>query len=163
MIFDVPISPAVLTNTTAAACNVLHTKQDAPMPSKDFIFTYDTYEPGKSYGSDDFTVEPARVEQWIHNFPNEERVNPMPLGMIVLVQQQAFNRVITPRTRGNVQGEQTFDIRRLPAVGSTITTEVRCAQKYIRKERRWVQLDFLSRDAAGALLFQGLNTVLLPC
>lgn len=133
------------------------------MPSINFIFTYDTYEPGKSYGSDDFMVEPARVEQWIHNFPGETSVNHMPLGMIVLVQQQAFNRVITPRTRGNVQGEQTFEIRRLPGVGSTITTEVRCAQKYIRKERRWVQLDFLSRDAAGEMLFQGLNTVLLPC
>jgi hypothetical protein len=133
------------------------------MLSKDFMFTYDVYEPGKSYGSDDFMVEAARVEQWIHNFPDEIMVNHMPLGMIVLVQQQAFNRVITPRTRGNVQGEQTFEIRRLPAVGSMIATEVRCAQKYIRKGRRWVQLDFLSRDAAGDLLFQGLNTVLVPC
>jgi hypothetical protein len=126
------------------------------------MFVYDTYEEGKSYGHDRFEFTPALAALWLEMFPDDDHGDRMPPGMITLVQQNAYKNVIAPRPPGHVQGGQSFQLHRLPTLGTAITTEVSCLSKQILKKRRWVKMKFLSCDEQGRPLFVGINTVLVP-
>ncbi len=126
------------------------------------MFVYDSYEPGKVYGHDDFEIGHDIVRRWLEMFPQDDCAGRMPPGMITLAQQNAYKNIITPRPPGHIQGGQTFELYSLPAVGATVRTEVSCESKEIRKERRWVKMKFVARDLDGRLIYTGVNTILVP-
>lgn len=126
------------------------------------MFIYDTYEPGAVYGSDLFVVTPAVIAAWEAVYPDDARDGLMPPGLVTLMQQQAYKAVVTPRPPGHVQGGQVFELHGLAPTGSTVTTEVSCLTKEIRKERRWVRMGFRGVGDDGRLIYTGVNTVLVP-
>jgi hypothetical protein len=127
------------------------------------VFVYDTYEVGKVYGTDEFRVTRACVRDWLAMYPGEADGEVMPPGLVVLIQQQAYKRIVTPRPPGHIQGRQRFQLHLLPVGETVIHTAVACLSKEIRKERRWVEMGFRGLTAAGALVYTGINTVLVPC
>ena len=128
------------------------------------MFSYDTYEAGRTYGISAYDVSGEICRKWRDLYGKSEKEDPdsAPLGIITLIQQEAMNQILIPRTLGNVQATQVFDIETLPAVGTTVYTEVSCLSKEFRKQRRWVQLAFRTRDAAGGLLFRSRNLIIVP-
>lgn len=125
------------------------------------MFTYDAFETGKSYGKDRFSLDRPRIEKWLATYPGDDNGELMPPGMTAMVQIQAYMNIITPRPPGNVHGSQRFEVFHLPRIGSTLETEVQCVHKEIRKDRRWVQTRYETRDDGGRIAFIGLMTTLV--
>lgn len=124
------------------------------------IFQYDTFEPGKIYGTDRFVVDQDRMTKWLAMYPGDENGDLMPPGMVSMIQIQAYMNIITPRPPGNVHGSQIFKMHKLPRIGMELQTEVQCLSKEIRKERKWVRTGYTSRGPDGTVLFTGIMTTL---
>ena len=127
------------------------------------MFIYDSYEVGKIYGHDQFRITSELICGWHALYESTADKNVIPVGLIVLIQQQAYKKVITPRPPGHIQGSQRFQVHSLPRVDSVIVTEVSCLSKEIRKERRWVEMRFQGCTDDGVRVYSGVNTVLVPC
>ena len=126
------------------------------------MYTYEQFIVGKTYGSDDYALGETLVANWLDMFPGDDNGECIPPGILILVQGTAYRNVITPRPPGAVQGGQEFDLYSLPKIGSTLRTEVVCGHKEIRKERRWLKMNFTSHTLDGLLVFKSVNTILLP-
>lgn len=125
------------------------------------MFTYDHFEVGKTYGTDDFAVSRDRIDKWLAVYPNDDNGPLMPPGMTAMIQIQCYMACITPRPKGNVHGSQVFRMTRLPRIGETLTTEVCCTGKEVRKGRKWVETTYTTRDEGGATVFTGVMTTLV--
>ena len=129
------------------------------------VFTFDHYEPGKTYGVKTFCVDEARVAQWRSVYPDDiDPADPgaMPGGMLAMIVLDAVLTHHAPRPPGGVHGGQTFDVKRMPRIGEVLATEVSCLDKEIRSGRKWVRAQTITRnEATGELLMTGIMTSLV--
>lgn len=125
------------------------------------MFTYDHFEVGKVYGADTFSVDAEKLRKWLAVYPDDDNGKLMPPGMTAMIQIQAYMARITPRPKGNMHGSQVFTLLRLPAISEQLVTEVQCTRKEIRKERKWVETSYTTRDAAGDVVFTGVMTTIV--
>ena len=125
------------------------------------MFVYDHFEVGKAYGSDKFRFDDERLAKWLAVYPDDGHGELMPPGMTAMIQLQAYLSRISPRPKGNVHGSQVFNMNRLPRLGEELVTVVTCTKKEIRKERKWVETSYETRDQAGAVVFTGIMTTLV--
>lgn len=147
----------------ADGCSILCCAHLLHASTKVNVFLYETYEAGKIYGTDSFPVTCEVIRAWLDIYGGAWPTTSVPVGLVVLMQQQAFKRIITPRAPGHIQGRQRFTLSSPFPVDSVVYTEVSCISKAIRKERRWVDMGFTGRTSDGAELYSGINTVLVPC
>lgn len=124
------------------------------------MFTFDHFEVGKTYGTDEFEIGQDVMRKWLAVYPDDDNGRYMPPGMTSMIQLQAYINIITPRPKGNVHGSQRFELVRLPLIGERLVTEVSCTHKEIRKERRWVQTRYRTDGADGTPAFTGVMTTL---
>ena len=130
--------------------------------SEPAIFNYDHYEPGKNYGTRDFSVDDATIAKWRSVYPNDNDPGVMPGGMLAMIVIDAVLTLNAPRPPGGVHGGQTFDILRMPRIGETLRTEVWCLDKEVKKDRKWVRVRSETRAVgSGELLFSGIMTTLV--
>lgn len=128
----------------------------------EIIFNYDHYQPGKRYGTRDFSVDDATVARWRSIYPGDDEPGVMPAGMLAMIVVDAILALNSPRPPGGVHGGQTFDVTRMPRIGEALRTEVSCLDKEIRKDRKWVRVRSVTRAAdSGELLFTGVMTSLV--
>lgn len=127
------------------------------------VFVYESYEAGMLYGQDEFRITRDLIRRWVDIFGDSSSPELMPSGLVVLMQQQAYKKVIAPRPPGHVQGRQQFEVHSLAPLDSVVYTDVSCVSKEIRKQRRWVHMGFRGRLAGGVEVYSGVNTVLVPC
>lgn len=126
------------------------------------LFTYDHYEPGKVYGVKEFTVDDAVVAKWRTVYPGDNDPGVMPAGMLAMIVVDAVLTHNAPRPPGGVHGGQTFDVNRMPRIGETLLTEVKCLDKEIKKNRKWVRALTTTRSKdTGELLLTGIMTTLV--
>lgn len=125
------------------------------------MFTFDRFEPGEVYGEHVWRLSPEAVADWRSLFPDDDTGPLMPPGMTAAVTMRAYGALISPRPLGNIHGAQTYEMHRLPEIGETLTTTIRCENKEIRKGRRWVYLGIEARDEAGEPVFTGRFTSLV--
>ena len=126
------------------------------------LFTYDHYEPGKVYGVKEFTVDDAVVAKWRTVYPGDNDPGVMPAGMLAMIVVDAVLTHNAPRPPGGVHGGQTFDVNRMPRIGETLLTEVKCLDKEIKKNRKWVRALTTTRNKdTGELLLTGIMTTLV--
>ena len=120
------------------------------------MITFEDFQPGASFGKADVTLDDTMFENWTALFPDDADCAPdMPEGMTAVLVMNAYTALIAPRPPGNVHASQAFEITRLPKRGQTVTTDVTCRSKELRKGRRWIDLDTESHDESGTLLFTG--------
>ena len=82
--------------------------------------------------------------------------------MLAMIVVDAVLNLNAPRPPGGVHGGQTFDVRRMPRIGETLLTEVKCLGKEIKKERKWVRVVTTTRSKdAGEILLTGIMTSLV--
>ncbi len=126
------------------------------------LFTYDYYEPGKIYGVKEFTVDEAVVAKWRTVYPTDNDPGVMPGGMLAMIVVDAVLTYNAPRPPGGVHGGQTFDVRRMPRIGETLLTEVKCLDKEIKKDRKWVRALTTTRSKdTGEIVLTGIMTTLV--
>ena len=117
--------------------------------------TYERFTPGAVMGEREQVLDEAAFRRWFALFPEDERGDLMPAGMVASVVMRAYSDILQNRPPGNVHGSQRFEIARLPRRGDRLVTELCCTEKSLRKERRWVNLKTVTRDAEGRQLFTG--------
>jgi acyl dehydratase len=126
------------------------------------VFTYDYYEPGKVYGSKNFTIDETVVAKWRTVYPNDNEPGVVPGGMLAMIVVDAVLTLNSPRPPGGVHGGQTFDVRRMPRIGETLVTEVKCLDKDIKKGRKWVRTLTTTRSKDnGEIVLTGIMTTLV--
>ncbi len=124
------------------------------------MFLFETFEPGKMIGSRTLTLSAELLQRWLTLFPDDRDGERMPPGMTAAVYSRAYSDILQPRPPGNVHGQQLFTIAKLPVVGDTLVTELRCEGKELKGERRWVRFASETRRQDGTLMFSGLMTTL---
>jgi len=124
------------------------------------MFLFETFEPGRMIGSRTLTLTAELLQQWLNLFPEDRDSERMPSGMTAAVYSRAYSDILQPRPPGNVHGQQRFTIAKLPVVGDTLVTDLRCEGKELKGERRWVRFASETRRTDGTLLFTGLMTTL---
>lgn len=125
------------------------------------IFTYDAYETRKSYGIKQFAFTEELLGKWRKVYPLDGSGDVMPGGMLAMIVLDAVLDLNAPRPPGGVHAGQTFEVTRLPRIGETMSTEVVCLAKEIRKEKKFVQVSTSTRTLSGELLFTGTMTTIV--
>ncbi len=124
------------------------------------MFLFETFDPGKTIGSRTLTLNRELLEEWLTLFPEDRDGERMPPGMMAAVYSRAYSSILQPRPPGNVHGQQLFTLSKLPKVGDTLVTDLRCEGKELKGERRWVRFASDTRRSDGELMFSGLMTTL---
>jgi acyl dehydratase len=126
------------------------------------VFYYDHYETDKVYGEREFVVSEEVLGKWRTCYPGDDAGTEAPAGMLSMIIIDAIIALNSPRPPGGVHAGQTYEVTRWPRAGETLKTEVRCLDKEIRKERRWVKVRTTTRSAdSGELLFAGTMTTMV--
>ena len=125
------------------------------------MLTFETFEVGKDYGSQPVTLTAEMFDDWVALFPEDQSTVPeMPEGMSAVVTINAYMRILASRPPGNVHGSQRTVMKKLPRMGDTVTTSIRCTGKEMRNGRRWIYLETITRAADGEEYFTGTMRVL---
>jgi acyl dehydratase len=67
-----------------------------------------------------------------------------------------------PRPPGGIHGGQTFKVTRMPRIGETLLTEVKCLSKEIKKDRKWVKASTTTTiKGTGEVVLTGVMTSLI--
>ena len=123
---------------------------------------FDDFTAGISLGTVAIDLDRDTVAQWSALFP-QVRTNgdgsDLPAGYVAVVAMRAYTRACSVRPPGNIHGEQSYEIIRLPRIGSTVVTEVSCIAKEIKRERRWVTFETMTRSREGESLFRGVMKI----
>jgi hypothetical protein len=130
--------------------------------SNEILFTYDHYEVDKIYGVKEFVVDEAVVAKWRAVYPQDNEASVMPAGMLSMIVIDAVLTHHAPRPPGGIHGGQTFNVTRMPRIGETLLTEVKCLSKEIKKDRKWVKASTTTTiKGTGEVVLTGVMTSLI--
>lgn len=122
------------------------------------VLIFDNFSVGRLMGSHAYTIDQAAFGRWIGLYPQDEAHYPkIPPGMALMVVMRAYMSILSPRPEGNIHAGQKLEVFDLPNVGDTVRTEITVRDKELRKNRRWVHLDTVTRNEAGGLVCRGEN------
>lgn len=127
-----------------------------PLPQAELLgptLTFEGFEPGRVYGSNTETLGQALLERWCALYPWEKPApGTVPAGVATVLTMRAYMIALQPRPAGNVHAGSTMRVHAPLRLGSRVTTEIRCAGKELRRERRFVDIASRSVDENGELL-----------
>lgn len=125
------------------------------------MFDFESFRPGEVIGARDFVLSEQALQDWLALFPEDRDRDLMPPGMMAAVSIRAYSDILSPRPPGNVHAAQEYRLLRRPRQGARLTTKVRCAEKEIRKDRRWVTFDSETTDGeSDQIAFTGRMIVI---
>ena len=120
------------------------------------LITFDTYQPGTIMGSVTEAVDPAWLDAWCGLYPWDAPAHgEIPAAMYTALMMRAYLKVVSPRPPGNIHARQHTEFLSPAKLGESITTEVRCISKELRRERRYVDLEARARGEDGRALYVG--------
>jgi len=120
------------------------------------VFTYDRFTPGAVLGDWEEVLDTRLAATWERLFGTRESDQPaQQAGLTVALMMRAYLHVVTPRPPGNIHARQTLSILGLPQVGEAVRSRVRCIDKEIRRERRYLQLEVRGTGRDGRALYTG--------
>ena len=130
-----------------------------PLPQAELLgatLTFDTFEPGRLYGSNTETIGQALLDRWCALYPwDRPAPGTVPAGVATVLTMRAYMHALQPRPPGNVHAGSTMRVLAPLRLGGRITTEIRCAGKELRRERRFVDVGSRSVDETGAVVAEG--------
>jgi hypothetical protein len=113
-------------------------------------------EPGIVLGQSEFRVTNAEVSEWTSLFPSDGAALPvMPHAMVAMVSMRAFMEIMQDRPKGNIHAGQSTLIWALPYIGDILITRLRCIEKTLKDERRWITFETDTVRSCGKALFRG--------
>ncbi len=116
---------------------------------------FDELEAGKVMGSHAYTIDEAAFSRWLALYPDDADCRPaVPAGLVTAAIMRAFLRLVDSPP-GGIHAGQQLAVQSLPRIGATVTTEITCTGKELRKARRWVNFGLRARDDHGALVATG--------
>lgn len=122
------------------------------------ILLFDHFQANTLMGQHVEVFEASLAHAWRTVFGLPESAQPYPgelSSLALAMAMRAYLAVVSPRPPGNVHARQQFQMHTLPEIGETITTQVVCVRKEIRRERRYVDLQVDACGRAARPLFTG--------
>jgi len=125
------------------------------------VLTFDSFRPGASMGRATEAIGGAVLESWRQLYPwDAAPAGRLPYGFATVLMMRAYMRILTPRPPGNIHARQHLKLLAGIAPGEEITTELECAGKELKRERRYVELACRATGKAGRPLFDGRMTII---
>lgn len=125
------------------------------------VLTFDSFRPGASMGRTSETIGAQVMELWQRLYPGDAApAGELPAGLANVLLMRAYMRILTPRPPGNIHVRQRLALLAGIAPGEEVTTELECAGKELKRERRYVELACRASGNAGRPLFDGRMTVI---
>jgi hypothetical protein len=110
------------------------------------LYTYDSFTPGSVLGEWEEPLDARLLALWE---PARQA------GLAVALMMRAYLNVVTPRPAGNIHARQALCVQGLPRSGERVRSTVRCLDKEIRGERRYLRLEVAGEGATGRPLYTG--------
>lgn len=99
--------------------------------------TFDSFQPGALIGETEVRLDDTLKASWegIGQLPPDGRLPP---GLLVALLMRGYGQVVDRRPPGNVHAGLEIDLLDDRLEGDRMRVVVRCADKELRKGRRWV-------------------------
>jgi hypothetical protein len=133
---------------------------DNPVPEAD-VLTFDRFVVGHAYGSMTDTPDATLVERWRRLYPQDEFPSDCaPPGMATVLMMRAYMHLLSPRPPGNIHARQQMTLGEPIRLGDSVSTEITCLGKEIRRDRRYVTVRAHGTNPQGATCFVGVLTLI---
>ena len=111
------------------------------------VLTFDKFPVGNSLGTHSFTIDASTLRLWRKLYCDAGRPGPVVSpGMVTMIVMRAYITVLRPVPDGNIHAGLSLEMRKLPEIGNTLTTEITVSNKEVQKGRLWVYMDIMTRD-----------------
>lgn len=124
---------------------------------------FDDFKPGTIMGETRLVYQPELASRWeqIFGVPSDDSERAGEGASIATVMMmRAYMSVVTPRPPGNMHGRQNIVLDGVPRLNETVRTEVSCAAKEIRRDRRYVELQVDATGDGGRSIYRGRMTLI---
>ncbi|MBS77763.1 hypothetical protein [Variovorax sp.] len=124
---------------------------------------FDDFVPGARMGETHMVYRAEFASQW-------ERIFGAPSGdadraaegasIATVMMMRAYMAVVSPRPPGNMHARQQIVLDGVPRLNEEVRTEVSCAAKEIRRDRRYVELLVDATGDGGRAIYRGRMTLI---
>lgn len=124
---------------------------------------FDDFMPGTRMGETLLVYQSGLADQWeqIFGAPSGDADRAAEGASIATVMMmRAYMAVVTPRPPGNVHARQQIVLDGVPRLNETVRTQVSCAAKEIRRDRRYVELQVNATGDGGRAIYRGRMTLI---
>ncbi|WP_026640262.1 hypothetical protein [Bordetella petrii] len=122
---------------------------------------YEHFLPGALLGEHTEVYSDAQSRRWQSIFGQAgPDGGAEPASMAVVMMMRAYLNIVTPRPPGNIHARQQLHMQGLPRPGEAVRLGVRCLDKSLRRERRYVDLQVDGHGEDGRPLFRGVLTLI---
>lgn len=120
------------------------------------LYTYDSFTPGSVLGEWEEPLDARLLALWERLFgQHAQDAQARQAGLAVALMMRAYLNVVTPRPPGNIHARQALCVQGLPRSGERVRSTVRCLDKEMRGERRYLRLEVAGEGATGRPLYTG--------
>ena len=128
------------------------------------VFLFDDFVPGTVLGEGNETYDAAQVKRWQSLFGNTDAdgaAGPAEqASLATLMMMRAYLNIVAPRPPGNIHAGQNLNLCGLPRPAETVRLAVRCIDKALRRERRFVELGVICNGDDDRDIFSGKLTLI---
>ncbi|MVW70991.1 hypothetical protein GOQ25_05570 [Bordetella sp. 15P40C-2] len=125
---------------------------------------FEHFTPGASLGTCTETYDATQVQRWRTLFGDTEADGAggfaEQASIATIMMMRAYLHVVAPRPPGNIHAGQKLHMQSLPKPGETVTLAVRCLDKTLKRDRRFVVLGVIGEGADGRAVFSGELTLI---
>lgn len=129
---------------------------------KEVSQNYDDLVVGTVYSPVEYRMTADQVSKWVAAFEDDTVTPPrqgeqqlVPAALTSLYILDAVLKAYPHRPKGNVHAKQEFVWYSPVRVGEVLSTEVIVANKWIKRQRRYVQTETRTKNSAGKLVGTG--------
>ena len=116
--------------------------------------------PGSALGEHVEAYSPELAAAWRAIFGTAEPGPAEGASLALVLAMRAYLTVVSPRPPGNVQARQRFTLHRQPRAGETVRSEVRCLDKQIKRERRYLDLQVQGQGDDASPIYTGVLSLI---
>jgi hypothetical protein len=124
--------------------------------------TYDQIEVGKSLGTITETVDADLAGSLAGPIGEPGAATVAPPAVFPVLFLKALRRTLGGIPNGGVLAKQEFEFGPPLPVGSEVEIEVSVSDKYVRRERPYVVVEFTLRDGQGVQVLTGRKIIMWP-
>ncbi len=120
------------------------------------VLIFDKFPVGNALGTHSFTIDASTLRLWRKIYSDGGGSGPtVSPGVVTMLVMRAYLTVLRPVPEGNIHAGLSLEMRKLPEIGNTLTTEITVSDKEMRKGRRWVYMDIMTRDDLDRVICTG--------
>jgi len=125
------------------------------------LLTFDRFIPGNRMGVYTLAIDDELLALWQKLYPHDTcDGQTLPAGFATVMMMRAYMQILSPRPPGNIHARQKLELHAPIFVGESITVEMTCASKELRRERRYVEIEVSAQGIDGRKIFSGLITLI---